>query len=1033
MSTVDAARPGRCLVPSSSVVARRLRLYAALMLAAWCWIAGTGTAWAATSLPLTQWAHRAWHTQTGSPPEVVALAQTRDGFLWLGTGVGLFRFDGIRFEEFEAADGGRLPSLGISSLQATSDGGLLVGYRFGGISWIHGHRAVHFTAGDNVPAAAVYAFVEEADGVVWAASLGGLLRFDQGRWERVDRRWNYKGDRAYAVYIDVEGSLWVDDGTELMRLRRHERHFEAVGVQLDRSIIRGSPRGDLWILDSPHRLRVRSAAGEIRTIAGWTTYATPNGMLLNQDGELWVAGNDGGLFRLRNDDGSPGGERIERYAQQEGLKSGFTLSVLEDREGTYWVGSKVGLDQFRRQNVIPVPLPSGSTEISIVPANADGIWVGSRFAPIAKVGANGVESVAAIRDAVLGRVLTCGTRAPDGTIWFGGPGTVLRQVGASFSRIGIPTDVGTGDVQAMAVARDGALWISIARGGLFRWSNGTWERNGGLAAFPARGPQVAAADRDGRLWFGYSDHAIASLDGGQLLVFDERDGLTIGNVTAISARGRHRWFGGEHGVALWKNGRFVPVPTAEHLAAVSAIVETPNGDLWVAARRAIHRIDAADIDKLDHDPRHVAPTEAFDYTDGLPGVPVQFRPLPASVLADDGRLWVATGEGLAWIDPQHIIRNQVPPALAVEWLIAAGRGYRPDDAIRLPAGTRELSVRYTALSLVRPERVQFRYRLLGSSTHWSDDSSRREAFFTNLGPGRYRFEVTASNDSGVWNQRGEGLDFEIAPYFWQTDWFRVVCFLIAIALLYAFFVLRLTQVSRRVQQRLQERFAERERIARELHDTLLQSIQGLILQFYGLTRPGSPAVPHSVIERVLDEAQQVLVEGRDRVLGLRESSHPSEDLVSKLEECVAQIAGNWSVPCTLQVHGAPADVDPSVLDDLVIVAREALFNAFRHAGATAIQVDLTYRREDVALRITDDGCGIPPEILAAGEAAGHFGLPGMRERAARLKARLALWQAQPQGTIVELVVPAQVAYSKRGWFSSRVAAWSRKADARGPR
>ncbi|WP_177200739.1 two-component regulator propeller domain-containing protein [Roseateles sp. YR242] len=976
---------------------------------------------------LAQWTHRSWLPSEGAPTEVVAMAQTRDGYLWLGTSAGLFRFDGVRFHEFRPAGSDALPSLNISSLHALTDGGLLVGYRFGGISRIEGQHLRHFGTAEGVPSVVVYAFAEERSGVLWAASLQGLLRFEGGHWERMDSRWNYPAQRAYEVLVDRSGTVWADDGTQLLKLPLGARRFEPTGLKVDRAVLQTSAGGDLWVMDAPHRLRVLHASGAVSEVPDWSSYASPNAMVSDAEGRLWVAGYQDGIHRvsrLASDASSP--LQVEPFGRQNGMTSNYALSVLEDREGTVWVGTRAGLDQFRPPKFRPVALPESAVQITIAPGANGELWAGGVGALLRADANSAITMPTKVYS-------TTAIRAPDGSVWMGGPGRLWRIDGGKVTTMDIPPEVGTGDVQAIAVEPDGDIWVAIVRAGLFRWSGGQWRKDGGLPGLPGLNPLVAAQDSQGRTWFGYPHNAVAMLSHGRLTVFTEADGISLGNITAIATQGSRLWIGGEMGVAYLKDGRFVKLRTAEstRMAAVSGLVVVPSGDLWAAERHGVFRIRAEALEAAITQPDTPVSGELFNYTDGLPGVPQQHRPLPSAVLGTDGRLWVSTANGLAWIDPGRDVRNHLAPPISLETVTVGTSSWATDTAsLVLPAGSRDLSIAYSALSLARPERVRFSYRLIGSSEQWSEPTARREAFFTNLGPGRYRFEVIAANDSGLWNRQAERFSFDIAPFFWQTAWFKGLCVALVLGVLYALYVLRLRQMSVRLQQRLSERLGERERIARELHDTVLQSVHGLMLQIHRLAKPGGVGGSSDHIERALSKAEAVIQEGRDRVVGLRQRSHAPQDLEQGLSLALEQLATGASVARTLDTEGAAWTLDPLQLDDLLPLVGEALFNAAVHAHATRIAVRVRWMPHEVAVSVMDDGNGISEETLTQGGRPGHFGLTGMRERALRIGAVLQIGREDPRGTRVEVRVPRRGASRPgllRRWLRRSRQSWPTKA------
>jgi signal transduction histidine kinase len=367
---------------------------------------------------------------------------------------------------------------------------------------------------------------------------------------------------------------------------------------------------------------------------------------------------------------------------------------------------------------------------------------------------------------------------------------------------------------------------------------------------------------------------------------------------------------------------------------------------------------------------------------------------------------------MGYIDPNHLATNSVPPPVQITALLASGREYSVlQPAIELPKGTSQLRLPYTAYSFVAPERVHFKYRLEGVDAEWQDAGNRREATYTNVRPGRYIFRVLAANEDGVWNENGASLAFAILPAFYQTAWFLTVCALCAAAALFLLYRLRLHQVTSAVRQRLEERLVERERIARGLHDTLLQGLQGLILRFQAganLVSLQDPA--RNVLDGALARADQVLIESRNQVKELRTSATMLGDLPSDLARVGEEFAHDEVPAFSFVVEGSARPLHPILKEEVFLIGREAITNAFRHARASKIEVELSFSAMELRLRVRDDGHGIPDEVLAAGAKPGHWGLTGMRERAEKIRARLEIWSRSEAGTEVQLSVTGSIAY-----------------------
>jgi signal transduction histidine kinase len=462
-------------------------------------------------------------------------------------------------------------------------------------------------------------------------------------------------------------------------------------------------------------------------------------------------------------------------------------------------------------------------------------------------------------------------------------------------------------------------------------------------------------------------------------------------------------------------------------------MEDDDHSFWLYMACGLVRIERAELDAwaaaVDHDreSKLTVKTTVFDSSDGVRSLASAGHYSPQVAKTSDGRLWFLPWDGVSVIDPRHLPFNKLPPPVHVEQFTADRATYdttsEPNGRLRLPPLIRDLEIDYTALSLVAPEKILFRYKLDGHDRDWQDVGTRRQAFYNNLPPGNYRFHVMACNNSGVWNEAGTYFDFSIAPAYYQTPWFRLSCALAFLLLLGALFQLRVRQVARQVRGRMEERLDERERIARDLHDTLLQSVQGLILKFHAVSKQIHENEPaHEALERTLDHAEQVLAEGRDRIQNLRASAVSLSDLPAAFLCVAEETRQGREANFKSVVEGSVRELHPLVLEETYSIGREAITNALSHSEGLHIEVEITYDPRQFRLRIRDDGRGIDPKFLEEGGRAGHWGLQGMRERANKIGAQLKLWSRPETGTEVELIVPGATAYravgtrSRGSWF-----------------
>jgi signal transduction histidine kinase len=453
-------------------------------------------------------------------------------------------------------------------------------------------------------------------------------------------------------------------------------------------------------------------------------------------------------------------------------------------------------------------------------------------------------------------------------------------------------------------------------------------------------------------------------------------------------------------------------------------MDDEDDSLWLYTACGLVRIARGDVDAWsaaadkERDPKRTVQTTVFDASDGVRILAGAGHFAGQVAKSMDGKLWFLPSDGASFVDPRRLPFNGLPPPVHIEQIIADRQTYEASAAAKgLPPLIRDLEIDYTALSLAAPEKVRFRYLLEGYDREWQDAGNRRQAFYTNLPPRNYRFRVVACNNSGVWNEAGASLDFSIAPAYYQSTWFRMSCMAAVLALLGALYWLRLQYVTRQFNIRLEERVGERTRIARDLHDTLLQSFQGVLLRFHALAFKLPERSEFRLdLESVINQAREAITEGRDAIQGLRSSTVISNDLARSISTLGEELAGeqaDGSRPYfRVQVKGKVKDLPPLVRDEVYRTAAEAMRNAFRHAGAGRIEVDIDYDKRQFGLRVRDDGKGIDSQVLGEGGRSGHHGLPGMHERATLVGGKLAVWSERDCGTEIELTIPAMLAYTK---------------------
>ncbi|MFC4309393.1 ATP-binding protein [Steroidobacter flavus] len=961
---------------------------------------------------LQQFHHTSWTINEGAPGQISALAQTDDGYLWLAAPDALYRFDGVRFE---AIPDDVIPQTTIQSLFA-ANGGLWVGYQKNGVSFLKDGRARHYDQQDGLPFGTAMGLQADAEGTLWVTTSTGLARFDGKRWHKVTLDPAQPEAETRAVFLDRDGTLWVAMKDRVFYLWAGSHAFEETGERIGfAGRFAQAPDGRVWVAEADGAIHPLRRPGE-KSAPATRIEIQSAGILFDRDGVLWMSGLGSGMHRQ-----SRAGAPIETFTRRDGLSADYAWPLFEDREGNIWAGTSGGLDRFRYSALIQAPFPDGAHDFALVPGEHGEVWAGTTTHRLMRLRGEEVsEHGPQLR-------VTATNRDRRGTLWFGGPQGIWRVIDGEPKLVSpLPSSVVVDDVQALAVDDAGVVWAAIQGvGGLWKYENNRWTNLPNAPGVEARrAPRTLLTDSHRQLWIAYANNALVRSDASGMHLYSQNEGLSLGDVLALF-EGRHGlWAAGEKGLQLLHSDRFQSVSATDPKAlhGISGVVETAEGDLWLHTMGGILHIAAAELDRAVQDPKYAVSFDRFDYLDGLVGRPTLLRPLPTMIQGDDGRLWFATDDGVVWIDPRHIVRNSQVPRIAITSLNIKGVAQPLKPGIQLPVGTRSLEIDFAVLSLSIPERAHARYQLEGMDDSWRDAGSRRQAGFTNLGPGGYRFRVVGSNNDGVWNEEGASLEFSILPAFYQTHWFRILAIAVALMLLAGLYQLRMRQVSKQMHDRLAERIAERERIARELHDTLLQGFQGLILRFQSVVdRIPTQEPARQMMESALERADQVLVDGRDRVRDLRSSEATESDLAEAFKQVAQEVAAE-SATIDLQIVeiGTARPLHPIVRDEAYWIGREALLNALRHAQAKAVEVEVQYEPRELRINVRDDGRGIPDDVLESGGRDGRWGLTGMRERARKIHGRVEIWSRSDAGTEVQLRVPGAIAYDqaarRTSWF-----------------
>ena len=979
---------------------------------------------AALPLPATTLAgfrHTGWTEEDGAPAFVRSLAQSRDGFLWMAAGTAVYRFDGVTFAKMPALRDPELGDFQPQSIHASPSGDIWIGYRPGAVALYR--RGVLRDLHMPDPPGFVTAIEDDGTGGIWVItdrSRHGLLHFSAGRWTVMGEDQGMPTGQVHQVFVSRDGTTWAMQ-SDLLLFRRHgaTRFEKAPAMIADGATVAQGPDGRLWLADV---LGVRPLPDYPH---GATDPARPErsertgGMrhlVFDRAGNLWGTDRANGVFRIPAAalDDRAARANPEVFKAEDGLTSNRARPAIIDREGNIWLGTENGLDRLRTAAVRPQPGIPPTSAAYAGGVDRDGI-----------IYIEGDAGIYAISPGQAARLISteAGMISPpcpmaDGSLMAATPGVFGRLL-----RDRVISGPGREEVPSGCV-EDGKnrLWLLSLKSGM------TWRDTRGWHSLAKSSEAHSAID----LIPGPSGAALANLGSRRLLWLDpERPRLTtaaqlgVGAIVSAYSGDGGLLVSGSRGLARLRGGtvRVISGDRYPWLNRLRGMIQTRRGDTWMLSMAGIVRVATSDLDRAFERPDAPLPNQLFDAADGMTGRMQKNGLLGAQLFEGaDGAIRFLTSSGVVMIDPATLTRNPLPPPVVVASLTSGGTQYLDPADVKLLPGASSVEIAYAALSLSVPGRVRFRYRLEGVDEAWIDPGSRREAVYSNLGPGSYRFRVIAANDDGVWNRTGATLRIEIPPTFVQSIWFKLLCAAVAIAALWWVYAIRVRQLTGRLNATMGIRLTERERIARELHDTLLQTFQGLVLQFQAAANripAGSPARP--AIEQALKRADVALAEGRDRVRDLRVHGARA-DLAGGLTAIAAELGTGWSVRFALTVEGRPRPLHPLVEEELQRLGEEALRNAFRHARASAIAATLTYRADQLRFDIRDDGVGLPQDVLATGERPGHFGLTGMRERAQRIGGSLTIVSREGAGTEILFSIAGRIAYATddAGWRVRRI-------------
>jgi signal transduction histidine kinase/ligand-binding sensor domain-containing protein len=975
---------------------------------------------------MSQYIRDRWAAEQGFPRgPVYSITQTADGYLWIGTEAGLVRFDGLNFRLITDKSS-RIGS--VLGLTVDKEDNLWV--RLSGPTMLRYRDGVFEDAMSTLgmPYSNVTGMSRTNDGRLLISRLeNGTVTYSNGKFEVLAAATPPARSPVLSLAQTSDGNVWL--GT------RDAGLFRVTGNQVS-AVVKGLPDTKINCLlpDSDRRLWV----GTDRGIALWNGSELNSGglpatlnrfqalaMARDRDANIWVGTDARGLLRVN-------AQGVSFLSGSDGSGEAVT-AVFEDREGNLWIGSANGLERLRDSPFVTYSLSEG-----LPSGGGHGIFVDSEnrtwFPPVD-------HGLWWLKDGQHGRITTDGLdrdvvysiTGRRGELWLGrqrGGLTQLRvENGSSITKTYTQTDgLAQNSVYSVHQSRDGTVWAGTLSGGVSRFQNGRFTTHTTGNGLVSNTVTSILEGSDGTMWFA-TPSGLSALSNGGWKTYTAGNGLPSANVNCLLEDSSGvLWAGTAAGLAFRGSGGFhapagVPAALREQILGIA---EDKYEFMWLATSNHVLRVKR---DKLlqgslsDGDVREYGPADGLRGVEGVKG--------HRSVVTDSlGRIWFSMNRGISVVDPGRLASSSARAMVHVQAMSADGTPIDSRGPVRIPASRRQrITFNYAGLSLSVPERVRFRYSLDGFDRGWSEPVSTREAIYTNLGPGSYRFRVIASNADGVWNGSEASIGFEIEPAFWQTWWFLLSGVLACGLSILALYRFRLHRLMRQLSMRFEERLAERTRIAQELHDTLLQGFLSASMQLHVAADrlPDNSPVKQS-LSRVLQLMGQVIEEGRNAVQGLRSPQNASNDLEQAFSRIQQDMGIQEEIGFRVIVEGQPRPLHPILRDEVYRIGREALVNAFRHSRAKNIEIELEYAANCFRFLVRDNGCGIDPKVLQAGRE-GHWGLPGMRERAERIGAGLHVWSSATAGTEVELSVPGHVAFQAQP--SNRPLRWIARLYPRG--
>jgi signal transduction histidine kinase/ligand-binding sensor domain-containing protein len=956
-----------------------------------------------------------------------AIVETDNGMLWIGTQSGLASFDGREFKAINLQTEGAPAQGTVHSLLESSTGDLWAATDAGvvripkrALDQFSPTLLSFYSVGTGRTEAE--SLLQTRDGVLWAGTNHGLYQEHSGKFVEIMPNVSVncltEGIDGHLLVTTNEGKLIEWDGHNIIPHKDLAGHL-------------GVPETDIFEIFQDHR------------------------------GTMWYSTHEGVLRRGPRD--------LPRLGP---LRSSTTPAyrTYEDRQGNVWAVLETGVYRIIGDRIEDTPVPN--VEPRCFHADREGgFWVGTNGNGLIHLKPRIVHMFTKA-DGLLSNIPMAVLQSHDGRLWVGCNCGLSVYDGKKFTSYAEKEGLSNSCVWSLAEDRKSNLWIATYAGGLFRFRDGRFTRYSLKQGLPNTVVVDVIVARDDSLWIA-TLNGVSHMQNEIFRNYTIAEGLSSNQVLSVyEDRSGTIWAATQGGIDRLVGERFVPFPTqqlpagslssrfAEDSAGnlyaldspkgirlirndglstvnkdltVLGMAESTQGDVWFSGTNGILRVGLRDLRNSPIDSNNPLDYEVIDRADGLNSVQSSIGN-PNLAITSDNKLWVATVKGLAMVDFSRLRRVGRKPKVLVGAVVDGENNQLLDNKIELPPGGHHVELHMEAVDLASPEKIRLQYRLDGVDPMWLDANQSRTAVYTNVPTGSHAFHVRAIDSKGVWDRTGIVFQITQRPYFYQTAWFALLCLITLGLLAWAGSQWRVRLAQARAHLQMEERLSERARIARELHDTLLQSFQGLILSFQRVRNllPGRPEQAVVVLDTALDKAERAITEGRDAIHDIRTVSEADGEFVGEISKLGTELAAERSVPDVatfrVVVEGNPKAINPFVKDEIYRIAREALRNAYGHAQARTVEAEVRFEDKLLRVRVRDDGVGIDEKHLGEAGRSGHYGLRGMRERARQIGGQLEVWTQVGAGTEIELRIPDSVAYKVGGNGKMSMAGWTHKGN-----